>query len=92
VSASGFRFSRDYPKAAEDFEKSFVFFEAVPCDILITAHPEASNLWERLAQREKGIKPDPMVDAGACRAYAASGREKLRQRLAAESNDARKNR
>jgi metallo-beta-lactamase class B len=84
VSAAGFRFSHDYPKAAEDFEKSFEFFETTGCDVLITAHPEASNLWERLAQREKGVKPDPMVDSGACRAYAATGREKLRQRLASE--------
>jgi len=86
VSASGFRFSRSsvYPDAVKDFEKSFVFFEAVPCDLLITAHPEASNLWERLAQRDKGVQPDPIVDTGACRAYAASGREKLRQRLASE--------
>ena len=84
VSAPGFRFSRNYSKAAEDFEKSFRFFETAPCDILITAHPEASHLWDRLALREKGAKPDPMVDSGGCRAYAASGREKLRQRLGSE--------
>ncbi len=85
ISAPGFRFSHDYPKAVDDFEKSFVFFESAACDILITAHPEASDLWNRLARREKGVKPDPMVDSEACRAYAASGREKLRQRLASES-------
>jgi len=84
VSAPRFRFSRDYPDAHVDFERSFAFFESVPCDILITAHPEASNLWERVAQRQKGVHPDPMADTGACRAYAAIGREKLRQRLASE--------
>jgi len=86
VSAPGFRFSnnRENPRAVEDFEKSSAFFEAVPCDVLITAHPEASNLWERIALREKGVKPDPMVDSGACRTLAAGGREKLRQRLANE--------
>ncbi len=84
VSADGYRFN-DHPKTMEDFAKSFAFFENVPCDVLITAHPDASDLWERLASREKGAKPDPMVDAGACRAYAANGRERLRQRLATES-------
>jgi metallo-beta-lactamase class B len=84
VSARGFLYGRDYPGAVEAFEKSFKFFEAVPCDVLITAHPEASDLWGRLAQREKGVRPDPMVDTGACRAYAASGRDKLRQRLTSE--------
>ena len=86
ISAPGFRFtnSRQYPQAIEDFEKSFAFFEATPCDVLITAHPEVSGLWDRLAQREKGVKPDPLVDSGACRKLAESGREKLRQRLASE--------
>jgi len=86
ISAPGFRFtkSRQYPQAIEDFEKSFAFFEATPCDVLITAHPEVSGLWDRLAQREEGVKPDPLVDSGACRKLAESGREKLRQRLASE--------
>jgi len=86
VSAPGFRFSRshDYPQAIADFEKSFAFFDTAPCDILITAHPDASGLFDRFARREEGVKPDPMVDAQACRKYAASGREKLSQRLARE--------
>jgi len=87
ISSPGFKFSgkRDYPNALADFERSFAFFETTPCDVLITAHPELSSLWDRLASREKGAKPDPMVDPGACRRYAENGREKLRQRLAAES-------
>ena len=83
VSAAGFRFS-DHPKIIEDFGKSFAFFENVPCDVLITAHPDASDLWERLAQRAKGVKPDPMVNSAACRELASGGREKLRERLASE--------
>lgn len=86
ISAPGFRFtkSREYPQAIEDFEKSFAFLEATPCDVLITAHPEVSGFWDRLALREKGVKPDPFIDSGACRKLAESAREKLRQRLADE--------
>jgi len=86
ISAPGFRFtnSREYPQAVEDFEKSFAFFDAVPCDVLITAHPEVSGFWDRLALREKGVKPDPFIDSGACHKLADSAREKLRQRLAEE--------
>jgi metallo-beta-lactamase class B len=86
ISAPGFRFnkSREYPQAIEDFEKSFAFFETTPCDVLITAHPEVSGLWDRMALREKGAKPDPLVDSGACRKLAENGRERLRQRLASE--------
>ena len=87
ISAPAFKFSksRAYPHAVQDFEKSFAFFESTPCDILITAHPEFSELLDHLAARERGATRDPMVDSTACRGYAASGREKLRQRLADES-------
>ena len=86
ISAPGFRFTknREYPQAIDDFEKSFVFFEATPCDVLITAHPEVSGFWDRLPLREKGVKPDPFIDSGACRKLAEGAREKLRQRLADE--------
>jgi metallo-beta-lactamase class B len=86
ISAPGFRFtkSREYPHAIEDFEKSFAFFEATPCDVLITAHPEVSGFWDRLALLEKGVKPDPFIDSGACHKLAESAREKLRQRVADE--------
>jgi len=84
VSADGFRFSDSklYPHAVEDFERSFAFLERTPCDILITPHPEASRLFERLAERS--ADPEAMIDRGACKALAVSARERLRQRLAEE--------
>jgi len=87
ISSPGFHYSdpRDYQHAMEDFEKSFAFLETVRCDVLITAHPELSGLWDRLERRQQGVKPDPMVDSGACRKLAAGFREKLRQRLAEEA-------
>jgi metallo-beta-lactamase class B len=86
ISSDGFRFSSssDYPHALADFEKSFAFLETVPCDILITTHPEASALWDRLASRDKGLTPDPMVNLSACRELARQGRASLRDRLAEE--------
>lgn len=84
ISADGFLFShrKEYPQAV-DFERSFSFLEATPCDILITPHPDVSNLWERLEQRD--LRPDALIDAGACRALALTSREQLRKRLATES-------
>ena len=86
VSSPGFRFSTNnqYPQAIADFEKSFAFLETVPCDYLITAHPELSGILVHWKLRLNGVKPDPMLDPGACRALAGSFREKLRQRLAEE--------
>jgi len=84
VSADGYLFSRrpDHPNGPDDFERSFSFLDKAPCDILITPHPEASNLWERLKQR--GSNPDALIDPKACRVLANGFRERLKQRLATE--------
>ena len=86
VSAEGFRFtdSREYPDAVRDFEKSFAFLRATPCDILLTSHPDASGLWQRLEGRERGMRPDPVVAPNACRELAARAAEQLRRRLESE--------
>jgi metallo-beta-lactamase class B len=82
VSADGFLFTKNYPHAVADFERSFAFLDNTPCDILLTPHPDFSNLWQRLDKRNSN--PDAMIDSGACRALAASSRERLKTRLSAE--------
>jgi len=86
VSAEGFRFtdSREYPAAARDFEKSFAFLRSTPCDILLTSHPDASGLWQRLEARERGERPDPLVAPNACKELAGRAAEQLRRRLESE--------
>jgi len=85
VSADGFLFTRskEYPRGIQDFEQSYAFLESVPCDILITPHPDFSNLWQRLARRDSA--PDAMIDAAACRALAENARGRLKKRLATEA-------
>jgi metallo-beta-lactamase class B len=82
VSADDFRFSDSstYPSAVADFERGFGIIERLPCDILLTPHPGASSLWERIAQGADGL-----VDSGACRRYAASARQQLARRLQREA-------
>lgn len=86
VSANGFEFSssRDYPRAAQDFEKSFAFLESTSCDVLLTAHPEVAGLWDHLESRRLGKSPDPLIDAGACRELAGKAQEQFRKRIEAE--------
>lgn len=86
VSSEGFRFSdsREYPTAVRDFEKSFAFLRTTPCDILLTAHPDVSGLWQRLEGRERGVGPDPVVSPDACKELAERAGEQLRRRLASE--------
>ncbi len=81
VSAKGYRFTQS--KAVSDFERSYKFLENVPCDILITPHPDPSDLWGRLGRR--AAHPDALIDSGACKALAQHFRESLKERLATES-------
>lgn len=87
VSPDGFKFtaSKEYPTAIPDFHKSFEFLRSAPCDILVTTHPDISDLWSRLKGRQEGVKPDPMMDTGACRALADRAEEALQKRIAAET-------
>jgi metallo-beta-lactamase class B len=81
ISSSTFKFSssKDYPNAVADFEKSYATLSALPCDILMTPHPEVSNLFARIDKR------DSLVDTEACKRYAESGKQKLTKRLAEEA-------
>ena len=86
VSAPGFKYttSAKYKTGIQDFEESIAFLNAVKCDILLTAHPEAAGLWNRLAERERTRSADAMVDTGACRALAGRAQELLMKRIAEE--------
>lgn len=81
ISADGFRFSDspDYPAFLTDFERGYKTIETLSCDILITPHPGASSLWERLERGPRGL-----IDRTACQRYAANARRQLERRLQTE--------
>ncbi len=89
ISREGYLFS-GHPQLLQGFEKSFAFLESVPCDVLLTPHPESSGLWDRLDARTRGVSPDPMIETGACRELAQHGREQLQRRLAQEGKGSKK--
>ena len=79
VSADGFFYTRSttYPNAIADFERGFKVLDQLSCDILITPHPSASKLWER-------VETQTLVDANACKRYATNARGALARRIATE--------
>jgi metallo-beta-lactamase class B len=80
VSGEGFRFE---PIAAI-FKASIAKVAALPCDVLLTPHPGASDTLERLSSPAAGKRPDP-AHAGQCADYAAQAKARLEARLASES-------
>ena len=86
ISADGFFYTRSttYPAALADFARGFALLEKLSCDVLLTPHPGASRLFERLAARDSGAA-SALVDRDACRRYATASREQLARRVASEA-------
>ena len=85
VSADDFYFTRPsaYPTAVSDFERGFAVLEHLRCDILLTPHPGASSLWQRVANRDAG-EADALVDPAACTRLASTARQALAKRIEEE--------
>jgi len=77
VSREGYRFA-DQPLLVARFRAAFDRVAQLDCDILITPHPSASNLFDRLAGRA------PLAGPESCRRYAEGARRRLDERLARE--------
>ncbi|CAN5365852.1 subclass B3 metallo-beta-lactamase BJP-1 [soil metagenome] len=78
VSSGNYRFA-DHPAYVATFKASMAKIARLPCDLLITPHPQASDLYGRLAGKAK------LTDSKACIAYADANRKKLDQRLVPEA-------
>lgn len=77
VSHDDYRFTA-HPEYLQAFKRSIAVMRGLKCDILISAHPEFSNLFAH-ARTGNFIKPD------ACREYADDAAARLDKRLAEEA-------
>jgi metallo-beta-lactamase class B len=86
VSAPGFRFSGDatHVGVARSFGRSIAVVEKLPCDILLAPHPALIDLDAKLARWKENPAVNPLIDAGACKAYAEGARQRLEKRVAEE--------
>ena len=87
VSAPGFRFTGDAttPSRVEQFRRSIATVAALPCDIVITTHPSATNLDGKLKRRAGKPAVDPLIDPQGCRVLAAAATKQLDARIAEET-------
>jgi metallo-beta-lactamase class B len=82
---SSYRYSDPaHPERVTNYRRGIAVIAALPCDILMSPHPDQSDFLERVARRDAGVKPNPLIDTGACRAYAEDGTRKLDAKLAKE--------
>ena len=84
VSAPGFKFT-DQPSLIAQMRRSITRVGELPCDIVISTHPSATNLDDKIKKRAaKKDGPDPFVDHG-CKALAATAMKGLEARIAEET-------
>ena len=70
------------PDISASFEASIAKVSALPCDIIIPVHPGTTDVLGKAARRSG--TSNPLIDANACRAYAAEAGGLLAKRLAKE--------
>ncbi|MBG6221922.1 MULTISPECIES: subclass B3 metallo-beta-lactamase [unclassified Janthinobacterium] len=92
VAADDFHYLADERHAdlTPAFRRVMQDFARLPCDILISAHPDHSDGERKLTQLLEGITPNPFIDVQACSNYAAKNEAKLDARIAQEKAQATK--
>ena len=92
VAADDFHYLADERHAdlTPAFRRVMQDFARLPCDILISAHPDHSGGDLKLTQLLEGVTPNPFIDTQACRNYAARNEAKLDARIAKEKAAATK--
>jgi metallo-beta-lactamase class B len=85
VSASDFLYTRNttYPNAIADFRRGQATLERLACDVLVTPHPAASGLWDRVSPTD-GTPTPKLVDQTACKRYAATAARAVEARVEQE--------
>lgn len=81
ISADGYRFT-DHRDRVNAVKEGLKRIGELPCDILVTPHPAASDFFARVSARK------PLGDPRACKAYAAAAEERFAARLAKEEAEA----
>ncbi len=76
ISAPGFKYTTS-PARVALFRKSIETVASLPCDIVISVHPELTDLDAKIAKRD-------FIDPQGCRVYAAGATRTLDRRLAQE--------
>jgi metallo-beta-lactamase class B len=84
VVGPGFTYSSD-PARVAAFRASIAAVGALPCDVIVSVHPDFTDMAGKLARRAGG-DVDAFVNPQGCREYAESNTRVLDRQLAAEHN------
>ena len=69
------------PQLSEEFRASFARLRELRCDVLITPHPQASDLF---ARADRATEPEALIDPQGCRRYADRAERTLERQIATQ--------
>lgn len=70
-----------FSSIAEAFRQSIARVGELPCDVLLAPHPSFVNVHEKAKKLKDNPGQNPFVQPNACRAFAATARKRLDQRV-----------
>jgi len=90
IAAPGFRYTGDATHADRSaaFRHSIRTIGALPCDVLITTHPDVADIPQKLKRLAAGTTPNPFIDPDACKNLAREAEANLDARIAQEKSTA----
>jgi metallo-beta-lactamase class B len=83
IAEGDFRYSgtaRD-PTTADTLRHSIALVRALPCDVMISVHPDASGVLDKAAANARDPSKNAFLEPGACRNYADDSEKLLEARL-----------
>ncbi len=88
VASPGFRYSdaSRQPTTAQVLRRSIAVVRALPCDVMISVHPDASGVLDKAAANARDPSKNTFLDPDSCRAYADDAAKKLDARLLEEAS------
>jgi metallo-beta-lactamase class B len=83
-----YRYTDDasHPERVEQFRQSIAKIRSMPCDLLMTVHPDASDFLEHAMPVVSGRQPKGLVDTTACRRLADQATQTLDSELTDEKS------
>jgi len=87
VSLGDFRYSdaARSPTTAETLRHSIAVVRALPCNVMISVHPDASGVLDKAAANVRDPAKNAFLEPGSCRAYAGDSDKLLDAKLKQEN-------
>ena len=88
ISAEGYRFSdAAHRPVVDSYRRAYARLREIPCDLILSSHPQPTGGDVKVVRLAQGQTPNPFIEAGACRTYAAAQEARLDRRLAEEAGN-----